>query len=203
MARPVVTAIMLEDLRREGAQIRLRRDALVTPAARDWLKEHAAPVTWVEPGSETSQGRLAAVMDASLPELRMVRTILERAGWLGELIGPGPGAAGLATAVERLCEMVLQRQAARGVVFVQDAALAVCLANKHAGIRAALGVNLPSVEEACRAVGINVLVLEYPRLTAYQTRQMIERLMSGPASAPAETAAMIQAIEQGGPRADR
>jgi len=62
MSRPVVTASMLDDLRRTGTPIVLAKGALVTPAARDWLKEHAVPVAWQEtPGCK---GRsLAAVMD--------------------------------------------------------------------------------------------------------------------------------------------
>jgi len=66
-----------------------------------------------------------------------------------------------------------------------------------------LGVNIPMTEEACRSLGINVLVLEYPTLTPYQMKQMIDRLLAGSASPPAETLAEIEAVEQGGGRADR
>ncbi len=203
MGRPVVTAIMLEDLRREGAEIRLRADALVTPAARDWLKEHPAPVTWEKPDRSSGGRDLAVVMDPGLPELRSMRTMLDRAGGVVEVIEPVGGRSGIVAATRRLCGKVARREVARGVVFAQDGASAVCIANKHNGIRAALGVNIPTVEEACRELGINVLVIEYPSQTTYQTKQMIERLMEAPTSPPPETAAAIEAIEQGGGRADR
>ena len=66
-----------------------------------------------------------------------------------------------------------------------------------------MGVNVPTVEEACRGLGINVLVVEYPAQTTYLMKQMIERLVKGPTAVRPETAAMIEAIEQGGDRADR
>ena len=202
MGRPVVTAIMLEDLRREQAEIRLRKDALITPAARDWLKEHPVPVIWEEPG-QSGGGTLAVVMDPALPEMRLMRTILDRRGGLADVIEPQGGRAGMIDATRRLCRRIAGKEVAKGVVFVQDGALPVCLANKHKGIRAALGVNVPMVEEACRQLGINVLVIEYAAQTTYMMRQMIERFMAGRAAARPETTTAIESVEQEGLRADR
>ncbi len=202
MSRPVVTAILLDDLRREGKEIRLPEGALVTPAARDWLKEYSLPVTW-EKAPAGGAGKLAVVMDPSLPELRLMRTMLDRGGRLAEVIEPDGGRKGIAAAIRQLCGKVARGEVAKGVVFAADGPVPVCVANKHNGVRAALGVNIPMVEEACRSLGINVLVLEYPTLTPYQMKQMIDRLLAGPANPPQETATVIGAIEQGGGRADR
>jgi len=202
MSRPVVTAILLDDLRREGKEIRLPEGALVTPAARDWLKEYSLPVTW-EKAPAGGPGKLAAVMDPSLPELRLMRTMLDRGGRLAEVIEPDGGRKGIPAATRQLCGRIARGEVAKGVVFAADGPVPVCVANKHNGVRAALGVNIPMVEEACRSLGINVLVLEYPTLTPYQMKQMIDRLLAGSAGPPQETAAAIEAIEQGGGRADR
>jgi ribose 5-phosphate isomerase RpiB len=202
MSRPVVTAILLDDLRREGKEIRLPEGALVTPAARDWLKEHSLPVTW-EKAPAGGASKLAAVMDPSLPELRLMRTMLDRGGRLAEVIEPDGGRKGIAAATRQLCGRIARGEVAKGVVFAADGSVPVCVANKHNGVRAALGVNIPMTEEACRSLGINVLVLEYPTLTPYQMKQMIDRLLAGPAGPPQETAGAIEAIEQGGGRADR
>ena len=193
--------MMIEELRRTGRELRLPKGALLTPAARDWLKEHAVPVTWEEAGG-TSAG-LAVVMDTTLPEMRAMRTMLERQVTLVEVIEPAPGPGGLVSATRQLCGLISRQQAAKGVVFVRDAAVPVCVANKHQRIRAALGINVPMVEEACRSLGSNVLVIEYTAQTTYQMKQMVARLMAGPTSASPETAATIEAIEQGGGHADR
>lgn len=200
MGRPVVTATMLSDLLREGRPIVLEKGSLVTPAARDWFREHAVPVTWVD--RPDGQRSLGVVMEPKLPEMRAMRTALDRAGGLSEVIEPAAGRGGLTAATRRLCGMVIRKQVAKGVIFAEDGATPVCVANKHVGIRAALGVNLPMVEEACRELGINVLVLEYPTQTPYQMRQMIERFLAGPATAQPEIAAAVSDIEQGGNHAD-
>lgn len=201
MSRPVVTAIMLDDLVREGREIVLQKGALITPAARDWFKEHAVPVTWLD-GDEQGRGNLAAIMDPKLPEMRALRMMLDRTGGLADIIEPAVGPGGLAAATRRLCGMIARREIARGVVFALDGAVPVCIANKHVGVRAALGMNVPMVEEACRELGINVLVIEYPTQTPYMMRQMIQRLMAAPTSAKPEIGAMIANIEAGGGRAD-
>jgi hypothetical protein len=201
MRRPVVTAITLQELLKAGAEIRLQKGALVTPAARDWLKEHSVPVTWEENGS-ARDGSLAVVMDASLPEMRSLRSMLDRRGGLAEVIEPVGGRSGLAAATRRLCGKIARREVLKGVVFALDAATPVLLANKHNGIRAAYGADLPMVEEACRSLGINLLVIEYPRQTAYMMAQMIDRLVKGPTCAQPEIGAAINVIESGGGRAD-
>lgn len=200
MSRPLVTALLLQELHRAGAEIRLTKGALVTPAARDWLRDHAVPVVWEEPGKIA--GGLAVVMDPSLPEMRAVRAMLDRRGGLAEIIEPAGGRSGVAAATRRLCGKIARREVLKGAVFCQDAAVPVCIANKHRDIRAAFGCDLPMVEEACRELGVNVLVIEYPRQTTYQMAQMIDRLVKGPTCARAEIGAAIEVIEQGGGRAD-
>jgi ribose 5-phosphate isomerase RpiB len=202
MTRAVITATLLEDLHRQGRELRLPKNSLVTPAARDWLKEHPVPVAWEETGDDQLR-RLVAVIDPTLPELRLMRTLLDRFQPPVEVIEPRGGRNGIAAATSALCERISRQTAMKGVVFAQDGALPVCLANKHRGIRAALGVNLPTVAEATRSLAINVLVMEYPALTPYQMRQMIDRLIAGPVMPPEETAKVFDMVEQGAVRANR
>lgn len=201
MSRPVVTATVLNDLLRSGAQIVLQKGSLITPAAKDWLREHAVPVTWQDQPAKGCGG-LAVVMDPRLPEMRSIRMMLDRRGGLKDVIEPKEGRSGLVAAVRSLVGKICRHEVAKGVVFVQDGAVPVCVANKHVEIRAALGMNIPMVEEAVRELGINVLVIEYPGQTTYQMRQMIHRFMAGPTAAYPEIGAMITSIEQGGGRAD-
>ncbi|NLX12578.1 MAG: RpiB/LacA/LacB family sugar-phosphate isomerase [Phycisphaerales bacterium] len=202
MSRPVVTAIMLEDLRRQGGDIRLVKGSLITPSARDWMKDHPVHVTWIDSDQGCTSGKLALVMDSALPEMRAIRAMLERSLGPVEVVDPTGGHGSLTAAVRRLCGLIVRREVSRGVVFATDGAVPVCVANKHNGVRAALGMTVPMVEEAGRELGINMLVIEYPRLTTYLMRQMIDRLMSSSTAASPELFASIEAIEQGGGRAD-
>ena len=201
MSRPVVTAILLDDLLRTGTEIVLQKNALLTPAARDWMRDHAVPISWLDTGDD-GRASLALVMDPKLPEMRAIRTMLDRDGGVKEIIEPLVGPGAMAQATRRLCGMICRGEVTKGVVFAADGAVPTCIANKHNDIRAALGMNVPMVEEAARELGINVLVIEYPTQTAYQMKQMIQRLVSGPVAPRPEIAAVIGKIEQGGGRAD-
>jgi ribose 5-phosphate isomerase RpiB len=201
MSRPVVTARLLDELQKSGAEIRLPKDALITPAARDWLKANAVPVTWED--CAKVKCTLAVVMDPARAEMRAVRAVLERLAGPVEVIAPAANGTGpLASAVRRLCGKINRREVSKGVVFTADPAVPLVVANKHDGIRAAIACSLMGVEEACRELGVNVLVVDTKAHAMYLTRQMIERLMAGPTSAPPEIAAMIEATERSGGRED-
>lgn len=198
----MVTAVLLDDLLRNGTEIVLPKDALITPAARDWFRDHPVPVSWLE-SREDGKASLALVMEPKLAEMRALRTMLDRDGGVAEVIEPAPGPAGVAAATRRLCGMVNRGQVTKGVVFAVDGAVPACIANKHRGIRAALCSTVPMVEEAVRDLGINVLVIEYPTQTPYLMKQMVWRLVAGARTPKPELAGMIDAIEQGGGGADR
>jgi hypothetical protein len=201
MSRPVVTARLLDELRRSGAEIRLPRNALITPAARDWFKENAVPVTWED--CEQAKCTLAVVLDPARAEMRAIRATIERLAGPVEVIAPAANGVGpLASAVRRLCGKINRREVGKGVVFTADPCVPLVVANKHDGIRAAPGNGLMAVDEACRELGVNVLVVDTKAHALFQTRQMIERLMAGPTSAPAEMAATIEATERSGGRED-
>lgn len=202
MSRTVVTAKLLDELLKAGAEIRLPKDALVTPAARDWLRDHRVPVTWDGPSRDGAAKTLAVVMDPSTAEMRAIRAMLDRMGGLVDVIEPAGGRSGIPAATRRLCGKIARREVAKGVVFAQDGAVPVCVANKHNGVRAALAMNVPMVEEACRELGVNLLVIELPGQSTWSMRQMIERLLKGPTAPRPELVATLESIEQGGGRAD-
>ena len=136
------------------------------------------------------------------PDWVSAPTMIARLEVPGEVIEPAPGRDGAASATRQLCSMIRRQEIAKGVVFAQDGSVPACVANKHAGVRAALGANTAMVEEACRELGINVLVIEYPLQTPFQMKEMIARFMAAPSGARKEVAAMIETIEQGDGRAD-
>lgn len=206
MKRDVVTAQMLQDLRRTGRPIVLSRDALLTPAARDWLRENAARVEWQDRITDAGGGRsgkLQAVIDLASPAQRSLLASLERSFGTIETIDPSEKAGGLIPAVRRLCGAILSRQSGRGLVLADDGALPVCVANKFARIRAALGTGPAAVEQAVRQFGINVLVIEPSKQTIHQIRQMVDRFVAlKPSDAAEKTIEAISTLEGEG-RANR
>ena len=62
MRRAVVTRQVAEQLARAGPEVRLARDAIVTPAAWDWLRESGVSVTWAETGGGRGSEALASAL---------------------------------------------------------------------------------------------------------------------------------------------
>lgn len=201
MSRPVVTALLLDELRRAGQQIRLPKNALITPAAKDWFRDQRVTIQWVEEG-EALRHSLAVVLDPAQPSMRAVMAMLEKMGSFEVIPPAATGVGPLASAVRRLCGKVHRREVTKGIVFTPDAFLPMVIANKHHGVRAILGTCLPAVQNACREMAANVLVIDTSHHAAYQTRQMIERLMAGPTAPPAEISATLEALERSGGRED-
>ena len=202
MSRVVISANLLDDLRREGRDIAIPRSALLTPAARDWLREAAYPVAWIDeqagPGKNATVG---VVGDFAQPALRSLRIELDRlAGGVERFESPdsSPTGGSLLPALGKLCRAVQGGKPGRGVVFVEDGAIAACVASKFRGIRACVGNGVASTHEAVRDLGINVLVIEPSKRTFHEMRQMIRRLLaeSGrPSEAVSQAIAAAEAAE--------
>ncbi len=67
MSRPVVTQQMLQQLHRKGAEIRLPREAIITPGARDWLNDNDVAVQ-----RETGESAASAKLASSLAACRVI-----------------------------------------------------------------------------------------------------------------------------------
>jgi len=199
MGRVVITASMLEDLARSGAEISVPRDALITPAARDWLRAYNRPVTWTDAKGDgrASDGRLGVVIDLSRAMLRSLYSSLERTLGTPQAFEPSKKGEGELGATRQLCQALRAGTVARGVIFADDAAAVCCVASKHQGIRAAVGTSVAAVEQAARSLGINVLVIEAGQQTYHQIRQMIERFVNGRGHPDERVASAIQAVEAG------
>jgi ribose 5-phosphate isomerase RpiB len=200
MSRAVVTAQMLQEMLATRGPIELPRDALITPAARDWLRDRKIPITWQDAKPSAGVGgRVPIVIDLKTPMLRSLLITLERILGSTETIDPSEKAGGMVAAVRTLCAGVAAGQYPRGIVFADDGNLPVCVANKCRGIRAALGLCLPSVEQAVRQFAANVLVIEPAHQTMHQIRQMVQRFVTLRASDSAKAALdAIAAMEMEG-----
>ena len=106
--------------------------------------------------------------------------LLRQAG--GELIGSFE----LTAAVRQLAERVTDRQQL-GVLITNRTAPALCLANRHPGVRAAWGANVEMVRDAVATVGANLLVIDPTgRNLAELTNSVREFKRSATRNCPAE-----------------
>ena len=61
----------------------------------------------------------------------------------------------------------------RSVVVSAHSAVAICLANRHAGVRAVLGLDPSQAAGDATSVGANLLVVDPKKASAYLLRQMV------------------------------
>ena len=78
---------------------------------------------------------------------------------------------------DKLAAAVAQGQL--GVLWTRHTAAGMCLANRHAGVRAVLAGSVSATAAALAAVGANVLVVDPTAGTAYEKKQILRDFCLG------------------------
>ncbi len=178
MARELITANMLERLAAAGQPIRVPRNALITPAAQDWLRHATVPVTHEEDGDGQATAAYGLAAEFEQPMIRSTAAAIE------DVAGPYrrfemPASAGresIAAAVE-LCGAIATREIDRGIVLHNHPATVCILANKLPEVRAMVGTCWRATESACQAVGLNVLIVQPGVQSYHEIRQIASRFL--------------------------
>ena len=150
--------------------------AVVTPSVRDELRKRQIAL------------RFNAETDADLPVAAdLVLGVAGGAQATGSALAAVQAEAGSAERIERDCVLEVVRQVSQavagqrriGLVLTDRPAVALCLANRQASIRAAWGMNVDSVREAAKLIGANLLVVNPARHGVYELRGMIREFVGG------------------------
>jgi hypothetical protein len=182
VARPLVTVKTLITQSRERGEVELPADALITPAAADWLRGSRIPVRRVKAGNvrpEPAPGNYL-IGDAADPYLQALLPTLERTQPGLEFLPCNGDRRGLLNAVQRMCGGIAESPGRSGVVVVANGAIPDCVANKHAHVRAAIAAGPSVLLVLQRELGLNVLIIERDRTSVQQARGMIETFFRGP-----------------------
>ncbi len=177
----VVTQADLEGRLENKTRVTVLPGAVITPAARDYLRErNIALVRGDTNGQRSSSVRIKLAAAGTTYEPGELIRQLSAEGIDIELLDRGD----LLSAVDALAENVA-RGGFSGVLLTNDPAAALCLANRQPGIRAALAASVVDVEAAILQIGVNMLVIEPTGKSSVALRQMIRRFCSGaPHSCP-------------------
>jgi Ribose/Galactose Isomerase len=172
-ARAVITPLAAEQLRANG--IRISRRALEEP-----------------PSSNTHWG-LAQERPHVL--VRSAVQALQREGVLLRELEP-PETSSPAAWARAVADCIARGECQGGVVFCEDAGLLCCVANKVAGLRAALANTVTQAARATLTLGANLLAVEMPGRTFFEVRQIIRTCCSKAAPAcPAGVACTLQELD--------
>lgn len=150
--------------------------AVVTPSVRDELRKRQIAMRTKDASSEASTIRADLVLG--------VAGGVDRTGAAAAAV---QAEAGAAARIDNDCVLEVVRQVTQavaaqpriGLVLTDRPAVALCLANRQASIRAAWGVNVASVRDATKLIGANLLVVNPARHGVYELRGMIREFAGG------------------------
>jgi ribose 5-phosphate isomerase RpiB len=161
--------------------------AVVTPAARDILKEknvtlvrslQAATAAKLVPlVVASSAGKKTAAIDAA----DLVAQLRQRGIAVEELpsVNAAQAAANIAAAVSGGKKL--------GVLLTDQPAAALCIANRQRGVRAATAANRGELNDLVQNLGVNLLVVDTVRRSKAEIQRIIEAFVAAPAqSCPAD-----------------
>lgn len=178
MSRPLITVKELLSQVREHGRVTLPEDALVTPAARDWLQGAAVKVERVGAVATAAKAvpRLHVVGDHTHPVVQTLLPSLERT--YGAAFQSCNGhLAGLMTCLADVCQWLGAAPEHKGVALLRDGAIAACVANRYPHVRAAIAQRPSSMFRLLRSLGINLLILETEAMSLRQLTALIDEFM--------------------------
>jgi len=182
-----------DDLRRHLTSQRelvLLPKTVVTPLAADELKAKGVRVSWQVPGAvaveSAKPGTWIYAQEKHEPMVASVLLALERDGIKLPSIN---GSA------RTLAETILRGSHAGGILFTADSALACCIANKVAGIRAATGFSVLQVTRAKKTLGANFYAVEVPGRTFFELRQMLKSIVADGSRCTDELAGVFKELD--------
>ncbi len=174
-----------DDLRRHltsQREIALLPRAIITPLAADELRARGIRIRWEEakPQSSTPGGRLGYAQEKPDAAVEAAIRALERDGI--DLVAFEIAAAVPVAWARAVAELVARTDGLGGIAFCGDPALACCIANKLAGVRAAAVTSPAHAERARRTIAANLLAIESPGRTFFEVRQIVRAIVGGQAS---------------------
>jgi hypothetical protein len=187
------------DLRRvwNGEQtIEVGRRTVVTPLARERLRECGVAMTW-RPDKDiktASNGWGLAVESNDTRALSVVRAF-DGEGSNRQLF-EGPETKSRSQWYGSLAEKISSASVRGLVVFCTDAAVCVCVAAKAPGVRPATAISAAHAARVLITLGCNFMAIETTGRTFFELRQITRTICdSGKPEAPPEVAAVLKELD--------
>jgi len=170
----VITRELLENRVGSATRIHLRSSALVTPSARDYLRERQIEVA-VEEALPTV-GSVAApcrvLLTGPAPQVSSALASLRNTGLIGEqrLVGLPAEAASEATSI--LC----RGEASRVVIFTDKPELVACLANRNERVRGAALHDLSALDRLRTSLKPNLLAIDPAGKSEFELSRILKAI---------------------------
>jgi ribose 5-phosphate isomerase RpiB len=176
----VVTLAKL-DGRLEGVQrIVVPHKAVITPAVRDELRRQNVTLVRCDASPRASETRDELWIGVAANNFNPAALIqaMDHSGITVGQVGNGDVQGQLLETTQQLVTRIRGHQQ-RTVLLTTEPAVALCVANRSRGVRAALGTDVASVSAAVAAIGSNLLVVDPTARSVYELRSMLQEFHRG------------------------
>ncbi|MGD9645829.1 MAG: hypothetical protein AB7U73_08960 [Pirellulales bacterium] len=177
----VISLADLAQIPADATEIRLKSGAVITPAAKDELRERAMKVV---PGERESA---TGATDRGVTAL-VIGTVDASAAFDTALAGLRRQKIDIAqlprlTLVEQIEALVAEvvRGGRRGVLVTGEVSTAACLANRHRGVRAVLGVSRQQVRRDVERLAANLLIVDPTARSTFELMQLLREFATSSA----------------------
>lgn len=179
MGRPLITVNRLLTMARQGA-IQLPTDAIITPAARDFLRDSHTNIQQVDaqpaipslPTRYMCGDQRSLLLKALLPAYERDNQKLVFHSCDGQVDK-------LLAGLSEICSGLSACDQRRGVVLVERVSLVGVVANKYPKVRAASATTSAELFDLMRELDLNLLLLNPVHISHHQIRAMIDLFFGG------------------------
>jgi len=178
----IVTANQLQeamDKAPDGVAV-LTNDARLTPLANDLARQLPQRIRRGEQALGNAPSATANWLWWLEGQCTAVTSLVSQRSHLLRAVG----GTSLIQVVRNLATAVKSKQAAGGVLFVPNAARAMCYANRASTLRAVVGTCPQALEQGINELGANVLVIEYPYVKPDVMTTMMDHFINRSPSVP-------------------
>jgi hypothetical protein len=184
----VVTWVGLKDRLAGIRRLIVPAGAVLTPSVRDELKKRH--IAWkMADSSRQAAAKTAALVIAAACGQYDAGTAVQAIA--AEASRADPIGCGDLTDMIRQLGARIARGGVPGVLVTTEPALAACLANRYAPLRAVWATGLAAVAEGERSLGANLLVLDPRHSSSSELRTMVRQFLRGSHRCPAEGSAVL------------
>jgi hypothetical protein len=184
----VVTVTALDGKLGEIRRLVVSPRAVITPSARDLLKENNITlVRSLRMAAPTTVRIAMATAGTPFDVSGIVQTLRGHRAEVEQL-----ASTGVMQVTNELAEEV-GKSGKFGVLITPQFTQALCLANRHRGVRAATAASRGEVNEIIKTIGANFLILDPVQRSKFEVRRIVETFcLAGPRQCPAELKSSLE-----------
>ncbi len=186
LTRPLVTLSALADRLHGAAELKVPRGAIVTPAARDYLRDQRVALRYsdetVSKNSPSPRNLVLGVAETRFEPAALIGCLSRHTVRCEQI-----ARIGLAGLIDEMSSRV-SLSGDRAVLFTGEPDIALCLANRQRGVRASQSRCVASARRAKQSLGMNLMVIEPTGQSMFQLEQILKEFCDGELKCPARYA---------------